>query len=241
MVKLDLRPLEVQGLEIISQYLARVGEAYLLNRLFRGHARREWMAVPSAFRPGVDGIKTHSQLDGWKAMSARFVSPQPNTNLGYLILAQHYGVPTGLLDWTANPLVALFFACEPTEDDVADGEVIQIDHTDFAVIRNFETVSTFAESRPQPLVLDTSASNIRSTAQESVMTLHTPDEAALAVQSVFVIPDLQKMAIRIALKLFGLTKERIYADLTLAATAFKQDLTHQREWDEWENGYRSEP
>lgn len=58
-------------------------------------------------------------LNNFRNKSYAQVQPSDFTSL--VVLAQHHGIPTRLLDWSLNPLVALFFAVRSQKD--ADGKV----------------------------------------------------------------------------------------------------------------------
>lgn len=225
---------ESTGLHILADYMVALAGEQVVTRAFRGHANAQWKPLPAAMRPGEAGLDGETEFRVWQQMARRFVQQQPLSDLEFLVLAQHYGIPTALLDWTTNPLVALYFASLPAKDGdgnevAADGEVIQLNTTGFHRITKPETVKLYRDARPRPLLLDTAFMNARTLAQDSLMTLHCVGEELIDVVPVFSVPHNKKTEIRLALQLFGMSETRIFPDLTVAAQAFKEGLKISRE------------
>jgi FRG domain len=143
-----IEKINISNLKQATQYLQKfVADGY---DVFRGQ-RKDWPVRPSIFRLGTSARKVAidrlSTFVGWCEAQPR-LSVYRDDPTQLIAIAQHYGIPTSLVDATYSPDVALFFALHDSQRDQSNKPVV------------FAWKKSQIEQLPQIKVIDTQVDNL---------------------------------------------------------------------------------
>ncbi len=119
----------------VEAYLARVSQAYGIlgdpardgsgELWFRGQLRQDFALLPGIGRPPIANAPLEeAYLAKFQSLAIPYVPQLPGGTPSYwswLVLMQHYGMPTRLLNWTRSALAALYFATVPADGGILPG------------------------------------------------------------------------------------------------------------------------
>jgi hypothetical protein len=149
----------------------------LVPKVGRDFEGKKWSA---SVRPSRKTTFAHREFRIFKAFRRRArlgLQFLPETDFEWLALAQHHGVPTRLLDWTTNPLMAAWFAMNhpnPEDDQIAR---IYAVHVTAKLTVDEDDVNPFRLKGSRPAFVVSPHWHPRVRAQRGCFSIHpTPNE-----------------------------------------------------------------
>jgi hypothetical protein len=176
-----MKSVEIKSIDqFIRDIIALKKEDYDFS-IFRGQ-RIKAPLVPSIARydqQNITGIEKQMLLD-LKRRGKLLIPNMVSEEWELLILAQHYGLKTRLLDWSSNPLVALYFAIKDIDDWETPSFVYLFRGFNEQVIDKDDVTATNPIGSPFEIgelkVLRPSLNNERIIAQSGWFTVHPYSE-----------------------------------------------------------------
>lgn len=209
---------------------------------FRGQENHQWLLQPKIYRTGFDSLYEREMIRDFKLKSLQHINGAIANEIDWLVLMQHYGMPTRLIDWSESYLIAIFFAVEHC-DNKNDGAIWIIDPwklnikslkqqtvpisssdllSEYYINVSDETIQRSIKSY-LPSAFRPTYNNTRIIAQKGMFTIHgrrkTPIEKTLSTQiknGIYKIRINKEKKRRIYQELCqaGITRDVVYPDLS---------------------------
>jgi hypothetical protein len=195
--------------------------------IYRGVRDVDYRLIPKLGRlkfKNRDVIKQERiMLRLFKEQSLPFLDYTPSNEWEWLALAQHHGLPTRLLDWTKNPLVAAYFAVEKEHN--GDSAVYAYKTKKFINISN--KTDPFKRNKVGKFI--PSHVTQRITAQAGLFTIHpTPtEEFNDSAIEVLIISEESRKKLKKELYRYGVHRASLFPDLDNLAQHIEWDRTDQ--------------
>lgn len=209
---------EVQPIEIdnVQSFVSEVLKMHESNEtlIFRGHASTSYELKPGIGRKNYSEDIERKVFYDFKRQYFSYISERPTSDMEILFLAQHYGLPTRLLDWTYNPMISLYFACESKPDDDGCIFVVSLRKLFFADADDDRGApQTLKEimSIKEPMYVMPNYTDTRYKNQKALFLLcNKPYKKFTAIKKTFIIKKESKEKILNDLALLGYDKTLVY-------------------------------
>ena len=200
------------------------GHLYHSGIVYRGHSKTSYKCQPSLFRKSNSRVREEQSMTELKDRSYSLLQRIPKSEVEWLALAQHHGIPTRLLDWSESPYIALFFACISNPNE--DGNLMALS-TAF-LKSGVDPNKTRGQDKRKPnsgyIGIRCAHTSPRVTAQQGVFTYHHDEKDIETIINnstnsfgpkfkKFIIPASSKKDLLLSLDLAGINYSSVYLGL----------------------------